>query len=157
DRINASRPMNLTELERVISVATPAPEKERLALLKLARFGEVLTDKKCLRHDANVVEVFGIEGDYDGGEIPMSGAAAELSDAGVAAVLYTSASHTSQRPRWRVLVPLSAPLEGTPEQLREHRRHWTGVLNALLGGILNGESFALSQAYFFGPIEGKPK
>lgn len=155
-RINASRPMNMAEIERVIRAAKPVKSKDDLALLKLAVFGNVRTSKNSLRHDENVVRVDGLEGDYDGELIPMSHAAETLSAAGVAAMLYTSANHTVERPRWRVLVFLSAPLEGTKEQLQEQHRHWTGTLNALLGGVLKSESFVLSQSYYFGRIEGRP-
>src|ERR1017187_9527321 len=84
--ITAARAMNLA--------------KDELALLKLASFGTVTTAKKCLRHDKNVLQVHGVEGDYDGEVVPMSQAAEALSAAGVAAVLYSSASHTPERPRW---------------------------------------------------------
>jgi hypothetical protein len=155
-RINAARPMDLKEIERVIRCAPPAAEKYKLPLLKLARFGDVRSNKGALRSDENVLEVHGIEGDYDSGIVSMSAAAEALSAANVAALLYTSATHTPEFHKWRVLVALSTPLEGTPEQLRQQHRHWTGVLNAVLGGILETESFTLSQSYFFGPITGKP-
>jgi hypothetical protein len=143
DRINAARPMSLEELERVIRSARPSASKDRLPLLKLAKFGDVLTEKKSYRHDPNVIAVTGIEGDYDGEEMPMQHAAEALSALGVEAILYTSASHcvvdpphSRGGPRWRVIVPLAQPIEGTEAQLREQRRHWTGVLNAILGGVL---------------------
>ena len=155
-RINAARAMELAEIERVIRTVRPAPEKDALPLLKLARFGDVVSKKHCLRHDANVVAVTGIEGDYDGEQVPMQHAAETLSALGLAGLLYTSASHQPEAPRWRVIVPLSRPLEGAETQLREQRRHWAGVLNAILGGVLKSESFPLSQSYFFGPIAGPP-
>ncbi|MGH8319958.1 MAG: DUF3987 domain-containing protein [Steroidobacteraceae bacterium] len=166
--INAARVMSLEELERVIRAApstgdptrTVEQNKDKLPLLKLARFGETWTMKKgkktSLRHDANVLAVTGTEGDYDGEMIPMSHAAEALSAAGVAAILYTSARHTPEAPRWRVIVALSHPLEGTVEEMRQQRKHWTGVLNAILGGVLTEESFVLSQSYYFGPIAGRP-
>lgn len=155
-RINAARPMDLFELERVIRAAPAATEKEKLPLLKLARFGEVLSKKHGFRSNENVLAIHGIEGDYDAGLVPMSQAAEALSAAGVAALLYTSANHTPDFHKWRVLVALSTPLEGTMEQLKAQRRHWCGVLNSILGGILETESFVLSQSYFFGPIKGRP-
>lgn len=155
--ITAARPMDFAELERVIRRCRPAADKDALPLLKLARFGEITTGKRALRHDGNVLEVTGVEGDYDGEAIPMEHAAERLSAAGVAALLYTSASHTPERPRWRVIVALSQPLAGTAEELRAQRAHWCGVLNAILGGILSGESFVLSQCFYFGPIAGKPE
>jgi hypothetical protein len=155
-RINAARPMSLEEIERVIRKAPAAADKVHLPLLKLASFGPIKSEKGSLRHDANVETVHGVEGDYDGEIVPMEQAAETLSKHGVAAVLYTSARHTEENPRWRVLVPLSRPLEGDTSQLQAQRRHWTGVLNALLGGVLTMESFTLSQCYFFGPITGNP-
>lgn len=149
--------MPLAELERVIRAAKPAASKDECALLKFAKFGATATKKKSLRHDANVTAITGIEGDYDGEEIPMQHAAEALSAAGLAALLYTSASHTPERPRWRVAVTLSNPLEGAIEELRKQRGHWVGVLNAILGGILTSESFVLSQSYYFGRIDGKPE
>jgi len=155
-RINAARQMSFEEIERVIRNAPAKPEKEDLPLLKLATFGETRTEKGCLRNDANVVDVSGIEGDYDGEHVSIQHAAKVLSSAGLGAVLYTSSSHAPEKPHWRVTVGLSRPLEGDTAELQLQRRHWCGVLNALLGGILTPESFTLSQSYFFGPIIGKP-
>lgn len=164
DRINAAREMDLPEIERVIRSAPPAAAKDRLPLLKLAKFGDTLTAKNSYRHDTNVLAVTGIEGDYDGEGAPMQHAVDALTALGLAAILYTSASHnivdpphSNGGPRWRVICPLSRPLEGTEPELRERRRNLTGVLNAILGGILSAESFALSQSFYFGPIAGRPE
>jgi hypothetical protein len=155
-RINAARDMDLTELERVIRETPPAADKDHLALLKLGTFGDKRSKKYALRHDPNVLTVTGIEGDYDGEQMPMQQAAQTLTARGLAALLYTSASHEPGAPRWRVVLPLSRTLEGTADELRESRRHWTGVLNAILGGVLKGESFVLSQCYYFGRIASRP-
>lgn len=155
--INTARSMPLEEIERVIRTTLAAADKTGLPLLKLASFGLIRSEKGCLRHDANVETVHGVEGDYDGEVVPMAQAAETLSKHGVAAVLYTSASHTEGKPRWRVLVPLSRPLDGDTAQLYTKRRHWTGILNTLLGGVLTAESFVLSQCFFFGAITGKPE
>jgi hypothetical protein len=153
----STEPLTLAEIERVIKTAPARKEKESLRLLKLATFGDKWKTKggkkTSLRHDGNVTAVTGIEGDYDGEEIPMAEAADLLRDTGLAALLYTSASHTPTKPRYRILVPLTAPLVGKGV---ERRRHWAGVLNAILGGVLSRESFTLSQAYYFGPIAGRP-
>jgi hypothetical protein len=173
DRINAARPMTLQELERVIRKVKPAAEKERLPLANLARFGdrwEMKPDKKTgemkpssLRWDENVLQVHGIEGDYDtlmirDGKaitpVSLETAADYLRGLGLAGLLYTSSSHVPELPRWRVMVPLRTPLEGDAEQLRQQRWHWCGVLNGILGGVLSAESFVLSQSYFFGPVTG---
>lgn len=155
-RINAARAMDFPELERVIRSAKTAPDKAKQPLLKLAAFGTVATDKGSFRHDANVLSVSGVEGDYDAGQVPMQQAAERLSAKRLTALLYTSASHEPTTPKWRVIVPLSRPLEGSEEELYDQRRHWAGVLNAILGGILTPESFVLSQCYFFGPIKDRP-
>jgi putative DNA primase/helicase len=126
------------------------PRKDNLPWLKLARFGSQRTDKGSLRHDANVLAITGIEGDYDGEQHEPAYAVEKLHEAGVRAMVYTSPSHTEDTPRWRVLCPTSTPLP--PEQ----REHLMGRLNGVLGGILSGESFTLSQAYFYGSVKMNP-
>jgi hypothetical protein len=160
-RINASRPMDLAEVERIILATKPVTEKDKLALLKFAQFGDrwnVDDDgkKTSLRHDGNVDAVTGLEGDYDGEQMPMEAAADILRNAGIESMLYTSARHTPEKPRWRVLCPLSAPLTGDMQQLKERRSHHVGVLNAVLGGVLTIESFTLAQGFYFGRLTGKP-
>ena len=118
--------------------------KANMPLVKLARFGGVRTDKGSLRHDANVLAIDGIEGDYDAGELSIADAATLLADTGIVAMLYTSPNHGLVRPRWRVLCPLAR--ERTPDG----RRMLVGRLNRVLGGVLAAESFVLSQSYFVG-------
>jgi predicted P-loop ATPase len=127
-----------------------AKAKADLPWLKLARFGDVKTDKGSLRHDANVLAITGIEADYDGGQMTPVEAVERLEKAGVKALVYTSPSHTEDAPRWRVLCPTSAELPP------DRREHLVGRLNGLLGGILAGESFTLSQAYYFGSVGKNP-
>lgn len=124
-------------------------DKESLPLLKLATFGTDRTTAGCLRHDANMIAVHGIEGDYDGGEMPIEYAADLLREAGVQACLYTSASHMPEAPRWRVLAPLSAPCMPSERVVYAER------LNGVLGGVLAAESFTASQAFHVGRVEGK--
>ncbi|MBL6459397.1 DUF3987 domain-containing protein [Belnapia sp. T6] len=127
-----------------------APAKARLPWLKLARFGELKSDKNSLRHDANVLAISGIEGDYDGEKAPVATAVEKLTKAGVLAMVYTSPSHTEATPRWRVLCPTSGEL---PPQ---DRAKLLGRLNGLLEGVLSVESWTLSQGYYFGSIGSKP-
>lgn len=148
--------MDLAEVERVIRAMKPAKQKEELPLLKFAEFGNKTSPRGCLRRDANVTTVTGIEGDYDDEKMPMSDAVALLQAKGVAALFYTSARHEEPKPRWRVVCPLATPLTGTPDELRVKRAHYVGILNAILGGVLASESFKLSQCFYFGPIKGKP-
>jgi hypothetical protein len=131
-------------------LAATAKTKAELPWIKLARFGDVKTEKGSLRHDANVLAITGIEADYDGEKIHLAEAVERLEKAGVKALVYTSPSHTEDTPRWRVLCPTSTELPP------ERREHLVGRLNGLLGGILAGESFTLSQAYYFGSINKSP-
>ncbi len=155
-RIRDARPMSLAQIEAGIHKSKGAATKEELPLLKFASFGDKLSKQGSLRHDANVTQVSGIEGDYDGELVPMDDAVRTLGALGLAAVFYTSASHTPDKPRWRVLVELATPLTGSTDELRKGRAHWVGVLNAILGGVLKSESFALSQCFYYGPIAGRP-
>lgn len=135
---------------REIEQAREHAGKAVMPLLKLATFGDRRTENNSLRHDANLVQVYGIEGDYDAGLVSMTAAADRLRDAGIEAVLYSTSRHTSAAPRWRVLAPLHAPC--TPAE----RRELVGVLNAALGGILAPESFTTSQSFYFGRVAGSP-
>jgi hypothetical protein len=155
-RVHAVRPMSLIEVECLIRAVEPAAAKDKLPLLKLATFGNNKTDAGCLRFDANVTQVSGIEGDYDGEKMTMEEGAEKLRAAGIEALLYTSASHSPDRPRWRVLCRLATPLTGIETELRGQRKRLVGVLNAILGGVLKGESFALSQSFYFGHVKGRP-
>jgi hypothetical protein len=124
------------------------PSKGDMPLLKMAAFGDLRSEKNSLRHNGNVVSITGIEGDYDGEEVPIEEAKHRLELCGIRAVLYTSPSHRPDAPRWRVLAPLSR--QHQPEQ----RKGLVAKLNHALGGILASESFTLSQAYYFGQIPG---
>lgn len=119
-------------------------------LVKLATFGEVRTQAGCLRSESNIVSVSGVEGDYDGGEMSADLAALLLGATGILAVVYTSPSHTADKPRWRVLAPLSA------DHPVAARREFIGRINAALGGVLASESYTAAQSFFIGAVEGVP-
>lgn len=125
-----------------------AAKKADLPLLSFCRYGAELSKRGSVRHSANVVEVTGIEGDYDDGEVSLDEAYDRLMRCGIGAVVYTSPSHTVLQPRWRVIAPLSKPV--APEE----RRRLVGILNAALGGILAKESFQLSQSFYYGRVSG---
>ena len=126
------------------------PSKAACKLLKLAIFGEQRTEKGCLRHDSNVLQISGAEGDYDGGEVSLADAQMLLSEKSITAILYTSPSHTEAKPRWRVLAPLSRPYPPS------ERARFVAQLNGCLNGILAPESFNLSQSYYCGRVDGAP-
>ena len=130
--------------------STTARDKAALPLVKLATFGDARTDKGSLRHDANLLRVSGVEGDYDAGAVSPRQAAERLRQAGIAALIYTTPSHTAEAPRWRVLAPLTRPV--APAE----REALCARLNGALGGILAAESFTPSQSYYFGAVTGRP-
>jgi hypothetical protein len=94
--------------------------------------------------------IYGVEGDYDAHQVTMETAAERLRAAGVCAVLYTTKRHTPSTPRWRVLAPLSAPVDPS------ERAGMLDRLNAALQGCLAPESWEPSRVYFYGqpPAEG---
>lgn len=124
------------------------PAKSSCPLLKLAAFGEQVSAKGSLRHDANVLYISGIEGDHDSGLLSPHDAAALLQNAGVMGMIYTTPSHAVTSPRWRCLVPLSQAY------LPSVRWELAGRLNHIFAGTLAPESFALSQAYYYGKVAG---
>jgi len=141
--------LSLRQLQARLACTT-GPEKSALPLVKLATFGDARTEKGSLRHDANILRVSGVEGDYDAGAVTPQDAAERLSRAGIAALIYTTPSHTPEAPRWRVLAPLArqvAPAE---------REAFCARLNGALGGILAAESFTPSQSFYFGSVTARP-
>lgn len=137
-----------TALLDKIRTSGPHKDKATCPWVKLARFGEVRSSGNSLRHDENVLEIFGVEGDYDEEVIHPEEAMAKLEAAGLKCAIYTSPSHTPEKPRWRVLAPLSTPHPPTA------RYHLLARINGVLGGVLSSESFTLSQSYYFGGVVG---
>lgn len=98
---------------RELAAAIPgrvAKSKDKLPLIKLATFGDVPTVDGSLRNDANMREVYGIEIDYDAGNMTPSDAVERFRKAGVAAAILTSPSHLrpNKGQRWRGLLPCRA-------------------------------------------------
>ena len=126
-------------------------KKTKLPFLKMARFGEVKSPKNCLRYDANVKEVNGVEIDYDAGKMTFDAAIAAMKGARVRSLLYTSASYVAgSKEKWRVMAPLSE--EYSPAK----RAEFVAVLNGILGGVAAGESFNLSHAFYYGSVNNNP-
>lgn len=139
----------LAELREMI-LATTAGDKHDLPLLKLARFGGKRSKNGSLRHDANVTAISGIEADYDAKQISFDDAVATVARARLMAIVYTSPGHAASAPKWRVLLPTlsaSAPSE---------RARLVARINGVFGGAFAGESFTLSQAYYFGHVNSNP-
>lgn len=136
---------SLVELARQLG-NHKAATKDELPYVKLARFGKQRTKYKALRHNANLEAVTGIEGDYDAGTLDPSTGAEMLAAAGIAALIYTTASHgqPGKGHRWRVLAPCAT------EHLPEARAALVARLNGALGGVLADESFTAVQSFTFG-------
>jgi hypothetical protein len=126
------------------------PDKASCPLISVNRFGQLKSTNGSLRHDANIVEAGGLIGDYDRGTMSPTEAQTILQMAGIESVIVTTPSHglLGKGNRWRVIVPLSAPCS-VP------RRHeLLTKLNTILGGVLSTESFAASQSYYVGRVQG---
>jgi predicted P-loop ATPase len=148
--------IEVDRLKEVIET-TAAPVKEQLPSGKLATFGTLPSPPDAngkgggsLRWDGNVVAVSGIEGDYDGEQMPLAEARDRLNIAGLVFVIHTTGRHTPQKPRWRVWLPFSKLLPAT------ERPRMVDRLNGVLGGVLANESWTLSQAFFIGRVDGVP-
>src|SRR5215472_5305025 len=133
---------------------TTAESKNHLPWIKLARFSGIPNPKAAnpnfasLRYNAAVVEICGVEGDYDAGKLPMAIAATQLAE--IECLLYNTPSSTPKAPRWRVLAPTSKPYPP------DSRGRLLARVNGLLGGVLGDESFVLSQSYYFGGLVDRP-
>jgi hypothetical protein len=126
------------------------PGKDSMPLIKLGRFGEHRSRGGFIRHEENVVAISGVEGDYDGGQMDIADAVTAIGMAEITALLYTTPSHTPERPRWRVLAPLSR------EYPPADRARFVARINGLLGGALAPESFTIAQTFYWGRVRGAP-
>jgi RecA-family ATPase len=129
--------------------------KEDCIYIKLAEFGDTKTPKKCLRYDKNVVSVSGCEIDYDAGVMTVDEAAKIFEANDIESFIYTSASHTKEKPRWRALFPFSEDITGTTEEMKKGRARMVRRVDNLLGGLAANESYTLSQSFYFGVVGAK--
>jgi Virulence-associated protein E-like domain len=142
--------LTLPDLAEEIRLLTDTAKK-KLPWLKLARFGDTPSTKGCLRTNENLLEITGVEIDYDAGETSFDQAVERLAAAGLRALVYTSASHKpGVREKWRVLCPTSQPLPP------EDRTGLVAVLNGVLGGGIDPASFNLSIAFYYGSVNDNP-
>jgi len=139
--------MPIWELRGLI-LTTSADAKADLPLLKLAEFGTKRSENNCLRFNANLKAIGGIEADYDGEKISFDAAVQTLKQSRLQGLVYTSPSHTDAKPRWRVLYPTSRKLK--PKQRKKMMARLCGVF----GDIFARESFKLSQSYYYGKLNG---
>jgi predicted P-loop ATPase len=144
----------LGDLEKLFS-ETHAPTKDQLPTGKFTEFGPLPSPPDSngkgggsLRWDKNAVGIWGVELDHDDGSMSFDEAVARLEAEGLVFIAHTTARHTAQHPRWRVWLPFSKKL--SPAQ----RRRMVDRVNGLLGGVLAKESWGLSQAFFYGRVDG---
>lgn len=123
-------------------------DKSEMPLIKLASFGDERSAKNCLRIDRNILQITGVECDYDAGELSIQEGYQLLAAAGVRCIIKTSARYTEDSPRWHVLAPLSKPVT------RAERAAMVGKINTILGERLAPESFRDSQTFHIGALEG---
>jgi hypothetical protein len=151
-RVKREETLSIDAIDELVR-ATSAPTKDALPWLKFARFGDrpnPTTTSGSLRWDGNVLGLSGVVVDYDASVISPEDAAERLDKAGVDAIVYTSPSHTDDKPRWRACCPFSSEL--SPDQ----HYYMVARINGLFGGALASESFTLSQSYFYGSVNGNP-
>jgi hypothetical protein len=133
---------------RKMIMRTSAKTRAAQPLFSGCQFAGQRSDGGSLRHDANVTAVRCIVGDHDAGTMSLFAAAEALEAVGVIALLHTTASHTEDHPRWHCVLPTSGPVAAT-----EHRRLVDRV-NGALHGALTGESWTLSQSWYYGTVTG---
>lgn len=141
----------LPELGALIAETTAA-DKAALPMLSGLTWGDRRSGKGSLRHNANACAVHAIFIDYDLGAITPEEAVERLKALGLVALVYTSPSHQmpGKGSRWRLVLPLSEPLP--PAAYAD----LVARVNGVFGGALADESFRISQAYFYGAVEGQP-
>jgi hypothetical protein len=143
--ILTAKDVTLPELREMILEAK-AGTKGDLPWLKGARFGGKVSPNGSLRHDKNVIGFDAIELDYDKMVMGFDEAVATLKAMNVRALIYTTPTHTNKAPRLRVLLPVSRhdyPLDT--------RVKLVARVNGRFGGdTFAGESFTLSQGYYYG-------
>jgi hypothetical protein len=143
------RVVDLVKFAAEIAI-TSAPSKAALPWVKMAQFGDARSPHGSLRTDYNLVSISGLEADYDGETVSFEEAVDIAEKMPLQCVVYTSPSHTPEKPRWRVLAPISEALPpGRRTQLMNR-------LNGLFRGIFTVESWTLSQSYYYGSVNHHP-
>lgn len=121
-------------------------EKGDCPLISLTEYGEILSPNGSYRHMENARAVYGIEGDYDGGEISPLDAHMRMIELSLKALIVTTPSHRPDAPRWRALLPLARPVP------IEARRGLVERLNGAFAGILAPESGTATQCFYIGRV-----
>lgn len=138
--------------EIVEGFRSPAKTYRSKDACPLTKFGAFENNSRA--SGSRLLMLDALQGDYDAGEVTVSEAAERLKKAGIRGVIYTSANHLvldppkyNGGPRWRVVVPLSAPID------ESRHANLMALLNGALGGILASESWDWSRLYYRGKVE----
>jgi RecA-family ATPase len=142
--------LTLTELRDKI-LTTTAADKGSLPLFKLASFGKQRTERNCLRSDANVIEIYGVELDHDTGLLTFEDALRIAQEADVQCLIYKSPGFRPEKQKWRALFPTSHALP--PGERKALATRAAGVF----GPIFDPASFTLSQSFYFGSVNNNPE
>jgi hypothetical protein len=135
-----------------------AASKKQLLLFSCCSYDNKRTLKNSLRHDANVRECFCVVGDHDSGTISLADAAEAVEEAGLAAVLVTTARYTLAVPRWRIITPLSDPLHrNRPNAAGLTLADYPKLVSRPAGIFpvdpFSQESWTLSQSWYIGGLD----
>jgi hypothetical protein len=123
--------------------------KSACPLISIGEYGDVRTEKDCLRHAANVRRIFGIRdrlrrrADADRGSCWCTAGREHLFSALHLTFSY-GAAPTVARHYYRSL----------SRRLPDKRREYVGRANRILGGVATRESFTLSQSFYLGRVRG---
>lgn len=130
----------LTLCEAMANVVnTPHTDKKSQKLAKLAKF-----TNESRADGAPVIECYGLELDYDAGGMTLEDAADQFRAARIAAFGYETYSSTDDAPKWRLIVPFSAPVQ------EAERIQYSQALARLTGIDFASESHRPKQCFFFG-------
>lgn len=117
---------------------------------ELPMMGGVLLDRKksggvTLK---TPVSFTALTGDHDSGTMSIVAAAELLRRAQIAGAVIETTSSTAELPRWRVVVPVSRPMDAATYGAHMSR------LNTILEGCLAPESWVGAQSYYYGHLAG---
>ena len=114
-------------------------EKTQQPLIKMGIFQN---DSRAL--GSELLQVHGLEGDYDDGLMTPEQAADLLKAKGITAIVCSTYTSTPEFPKWRVFLPLSKPYAA------KHRAALVGACDSILGHVLAPESYTEKQIFFIG-------
>ncbi len=138
--------ITLAELVELNS-RTVADSKSQLPMLGGTLLDRVtVTDGSTHRKKKVPLSFTAVFGDHDSGTVPIELAARMMEASGVTGVVLETASSTPDKPRWRVVVPTSKPLDPSVYGDMVSR------LNTAMEGSLSPESWSAKQGYYYGHL-----